>query len=83
MNPIKQKLGMSTDKGTDAIAAVLVLLEYSKTFPVETQKWMSPLLMSLIAVIFYLIRGTFQPEVVEKINEAITAEEALKEGREP
>jgi hypothetical protein len=83
MSLLKDKLGLTTDGGTNAIAAVLFLLEYSKTFSVETQKWLAPLLMTLLCVIFYLIRGTLKPEVVEKINEVASAEEALEEGREP
>lgn len=84
MTDLIKKYGLSTYHGTNTIAFALVVMEIGREFPVEVQKWFQPLMMGLLALIFFLIRGNTAPDIANTLN-GIGHEDikdVLKEGRE-
>jgi hypothetical protein len=83
MNLIK-KYGLSTYHGTNVVGILLATLEYAKSFEPDTQKWLLPLLWTLLIATFFAIRGNTAPEVADQLNDIGKEDirDVLKEGRE-
>jgi hypothetical protein len=81
MNLIK-RYGLTTYTGTNAVAVLLAVMEYSKSFNIETQKWLTPLLWTLLILVFLAIRGNTPPEIAKEIMVERDLKNVLQEARE-
>lgn len=84
MKSIKQKFGMTTDKGTDLVAVVLAAMAAGEAFPPETKRWYFPLCLGCLCVLFWLTRGVAaDTEKAQDLDDGRDIEEVLEEGRRP
>jgi len=79
-----KRYGLSTYHGTNVVAILLAAMEYSKSFDVDTQKWLTPTLWTLLIIVFWLIRGNTAPAIAEELNDIGRKDisDVLREGRE-
>jgi hypothetical protein len=79
-----KRYGLSTYHGTNVVAVLLAIMEYSKSFDVDTQKWLTPLLWTLLICVFLAIRGNTAPAIAEELNDIGRKDISgvLREGRE-
>ena len=78
---IKDKIGISTDAGTNVLAILAPVLTYVLSMPEgKVKTGLLALCIVAISVDLYLIKGTKVPPVPTVQS---TVEEVLEEGREP
>jgi len=79
-----KRYGLSTYHGTNVVAILLAAMEYSKSFDTDTQKWLTPVLWTLLIIVFWLIRGNTAPAIAEELNDIGRKDisDVLREGRE-
>lgn len=66
--------GLDTNTGTNALAVVTALLAGGEAMPPTTRQWYMPLMLLILALIFWLIKGSgIEPGQGEKIKQEAMA----------
>lgn len=75
---------MTTDKAGNVLAPLTLALAIGQALPPDTQMWFVPLVISLIALVFWAMRGSgLTYEEGEELKEKVASlEDVLKEGRD-